>query len=135
MVPPKPNGNGNDDISSEKHLKISKNSGGSYFCLLLVIFVQIFEFLSRDPIPLWLLNKTLHQTLKPYLFLIYIVVDSHKSKDCKYTQTQRRSERSIGHVVFVLLNLWNGKFLEILLDSGVCRAGGYKEMSYIFADQ
>jgi hypothetical protein len=44
MVPPKPNGNGNDDISSAEHLRISNTSGGSYFYVLLIIFVQIFEF-------------------------------------------------------------------------------------------
>jgi hypothetical protein len=90
-------GNGN-----EEYLKISKTNGGSYVLPITKYFCTNIGILSRDPVPLRLLNKTLHQTLKSYLFLIYIVVDSHKSKYCVHTLTQRRC---MGHFVFVLPNL------------------------------
>ncbi len=37
-------GNGNDDISSEKHFENSKTRKGGYLLLDLFIFVQLFEF-------------------------------------------------------------------------------------------
>jgi hypothetical protein len=64
-------GNGNDDISSEEHLKIQKISRGYYLYLKLFIFCSYIWIISRDPVPFLY--------FKIYLWLLPVVIWQYNS--------------------------------------------------------
>ncbi len=72
-------GNGNGEISSEKHFENSKTRRGSYFLQEPLIFVQIFELylVSRDPVPFIVFRSD--SPLKSYVLTCQILLSSISS--------------------------------------------------------